>query len=746
MVEANTKRFVGDMILNGEATHLSCFLSSAERTDILNGLQAGDVLLSRFYAALQQRVYDRVGTKGLLGPDSTVAWYYPAAEYLSDAAMLYALQPAVPPTNERLANWIRSVTLDIARTSAYDWAGPAFRNHSDPLTGHLETAHLCWALSTVYDLARGVFTESEQAEIRLALTEKGIPLCQRWLTNNNHLANWRGILTSGVLVAAAVLGDEALVDSYVVAWQRCALAFQPDGSYGESLQYGNYLAFALMLGYESIVRRYPEKAALLPVSAYSKGIGWVASSMFYTRPLSGWNVHSGNIHSGGIEPRARAANFNDSGATFRPSGDLLLHVAIRSQSAMEKGVARHLFATYYEPVPTQGPHELATFGMNNDWGFLTLPLLTHESEPLSPEQAGLPLTHSFSNGHAFVRDAWNGKTIVAINGGGDALHGPGHLHGDLNSFILVHNRERLLVDPGHSCYRNLIHGLESSTQTHNTCTFLIDAEILGLQEDKAKAVMLEQKSVLPRRLLLNAVPGPVVDRGSRRLLAQRDDVAGVPGVSVVGAEVGKTYGAPIQQFTRIWLMAGSNVLFVMDRIEASQPVTTVWNWLVNNRDGKTQVETQANQPGGDAAGSPEQFRPCLTVRRNEAGMKLFHGGNGRIGHPVYGYVHDAYHVEPNQYGEGKSGSGLLYRWTETAPALNRTMVHAIALDDAFRLDQWQLLTDDRTFTLTNGQQEWTLQIRDETVGHLSLLSSHGRRWDVLNQAGQYTLNQMPDHA
>jgi hypothetical protein len=706
------------------------FLSDTERAQILNGLQTGDALLCRFHAALHQRVYERVATKSLLGPDATVAWYYPAAEYLSDAAMLYALQPT-----ERLANWLRTVTLDIARTPAYDWAGPAFRDHSEPLTGHLETAHLCWALSAVYDLAKDAFSESEQAEIRQALTEKGIVLCRRWIGKNTHLANWRGILTSGVIVAAAVLGaagdpDETLLDQYVVEWQRCALAFQSDGSYGESLQYGNYLAFALMLAYESLCRKYPEKAALLDVGTYGKGIRWVASSMFYIKPLAG----SGNGFWG-TESRARAANFNDSAALFRPSGDLLLHLATRSDSEEEKGLARGLFATYYESVPTQGPHELATFGMNNDWGFLTLPLLTNETKHVSPQEAGLPLTTSFSNGHAFMRDAWDGRTIVAINGGGDGLHGPGHLHGDLNSFILVHNHERLLVDPGHSCYRNLIHGLESSTQTHNTCTFLVEKESLGLQEDMAKATMLEQKSVLPRRLIQTSNPpspffkerglggevSPPVERGNRRLIVERDDV-----VSVVGSEVGTAYGAPIQRFSRFWLMAGSHVLFVVDRIEASQPVTTVWNWLVNNRDGQAQVYTQPD---------------CLTVRRNDAGMKLFHGGSGRIGHPVYGYVHDAYHVEPNQYGEGKPGSGLLYRWTETAPATTRTVVHAIALDDAIVLDRWQLRKEENEFTLTNGQKQWTLVVQDETANQFSLISGHGRRWDVVQQGNVYSLNR-----
>lgn len=688
---------------------MAVFLSDTERTQLLAQLADGDLLLCRFRAALHERVCARVATKGLLGPDATTAWYYPAAEYLSDAAMLYALEP-----EEKLGNWLRTVTLDIARTSAYDWAGPAFRDHSEPLTGHLETAHLCWALAAVYDLASDAFSESEQAELRDALAEKGIGLCRRWIAKNNHLANWRGILTSGVVVAAAVLGDEDLLDEYVPELARCALAFQPDGSYGESLQYGNYLAYALTLGFESLCRRYPERAAQLDVSAYGRGLRWMVSSMFYQKPLPGW----------GTEPRARAANFNDSAAIYRPSGDVLLHLAARSGVPQERGLARHLFETYYANVPTQAPHDLATFGMVNDWGFLSLPLLTYPTAPISPQEAGLPLTHSFSNGHALMRDAWDGRTIVAINGGGDPLHGPGHLHGDLNNFILVHNRERLLVDPGHSCYRNLIHGLESSTQTHNTCTFLVEQEALGLQEDKAKASVLEQRSVLPRRLLTNGVPGEPIDRGNRRLLVAKQNV-----VSVVGAEVSSAYGAPIQhgstgRFSRFWLLAGSNVLFVVDTIEASQPVTTIWNWLVNNRDGKAQVHT-ATVPGAT----------YLTVRRNAAGMKLFHTGTGTLGHPVYGYVHDAYHVEPAGRGEGRPGSGLLYRWTEAAPLQTRTVVHAIALDEAHRIDTWQLRTEPNRYTLTNGDKHWTL----ETGDAFRLVSGHGRVWTVANSTDQWTL-------
>ena len=322
-----------------------------------------------------------------------------------------------------------------------------------------------------------------------------------------------------------------------------------------------------------------------------------------------------------------------------------------------------------------------------------MPLLTYESKAISPEEANLPLTTIFSNGNGFIRDAWNGKTIIATNGGGDPLNGLGHLHGDLNSFILVHNNERLLADPGHSCYRNLIHGLESSSQTHNTCTFLIEKEALGLQEDMAKAAFLEQKSVFPRRLIVNGNGADKVERGDKRLICSKDDV-----VSVIGSEISEVYGQPLENFSRFWILAGSHVVFIIDKIEANQPVTTLWNWVVNNHDGKTEWQKEGN---------------FLTIKKPNAGMKLFHGGEGSFAFPVHGFLHDAYHPEPNQLGEGHSGSSLVFRFTEKSSANARIVVHAIALDESQLLENWQFEHNKNQFTLKSDTRKWTLKLNED---------------------------------
>lgn len=683
---------------------MAIFLNDIEKLLILAAIGEHDSLIARFHNALQKRVDERVEWGNLLGPDATTIWWHSAAEYLSDGAMAYALKPA-----PQLAAWLRKVTLAIVRQPAYEWVGPAFRDHGEPLTGHLETAHLCWGVSAVYDLARKAFSEDEQTEIRTALRDKGIALCQNWINRNQHLANWRSVLVSGAVVAAVTLEDETLVRKLMPELALCHQALQEDGSYGESLQYGNYLVLALTFAHEAVLRNYPQLWANSGMPSFEKCINWFAASMFYSKPLAGW----------GSEPRARAANFNDSAALFRPSGDVLLHVAVRGNSETEKGLAKWLFEKYYAPVPSQGPHDLATLGMRNDWGFLTLPLLTYASKSISPLQAGLPLATEFSNGNGFIRDKWDGKTILAVNGGGDLLNGLGHLHGDLNSFILVHNHERLLADPGHSCYRNLIHGLESSSQTHNTCTFLIEKESLGLQEDLAKASLLEQKSVFPRRTITNGIAGDKISRGDKRLICSNDDV-----VSVVGAETAKAYGHPIQEFSRFWILAGSHVLFIIDKIVADYPVTTLWNWVVNNRDRKTEWKSEGS---------------CLTVRKNDSGMKFFHGGKGNWAFPVHGFLHDAYHPEPNQLGEGSSGDSLLFRFTEQGKLSNRTVVHAIALDQPSLLEKWHLEVSDNRYTLENGMRKWTLKLNKN--GSVSVISGHGRQWDVEQANQQYQLTR-----
>ncbi len=686
---------------------MKIFLTDLEKQQIAAARQQGDLLVGRFWTALGIRVAQRAASPGLFGVGEDADWWYPAAEYLSDAAMVHAIQPTAP-----LAAWLRDVSLSVARRPESDWVGPWYRDHAtQPACGHLETAHLCWALAAVLDLAPDALTSAEQEEVRQILQEKGITLCRRWLERNEHLANWRSVMVAGMAAAAAVSGERASLEQAAQETRIGAQAFQPDGSYAESLQYANYLAFALMMSHESIRGAAPDLDVAGP-EVQARLIPWMVQSMLYARPLSGWDG----------APRARAVNFNDCGATFRPSGDLLLFVAARCRDShpVEAGLARWLFDEYYASVPYQPPHNLASFGLRNDWGFLTLRFLVHGAPAGSPDQSDLPVVAGFSNGNLFIRDRWDGRTVLAVQGGSGPLYGPGHLHGDVNSFQLVHNRQRLLVDPGHSCYRNLIHGIESATRTHNTCTFLLSQDALGLQEDLAKATLLEQSNVFPRRRILDGrVDDPVPPRGRRLLLGRIDEV------TAAGSEAGDLYGEPLQEFSRFWLQAGPHVLFVVDRIVASRPVTTIWNWLFNHRDDNSTITV------ADAH--------TIVMRRGLAGLRLTHLADGQLSGPVFAFVHDAYHPEPQRLGEGRSGSGRLYRWIEPAPRAYRLAVHAIAVDDYGLIDRWTAeRTGEATYKVSRDNARWTLEIVREMPLTLVLGSEHdGRRWELTERNGEY---------
>lgn len=669
---------------------MSLFLSEAERESIRT-LRVSEPVMAGMYWALLNRVDRRAASPALGDIDTTTHWWHHASEYLTDAAMALAIHYKPP---EAVSVWLRAATLAVVHRPVDDWIGPAFRDHSaKPPVGNLETAHLTWSVAIVLDLVPHIFTSDEREEITTALREKGIALCREWVRTKRPAANWRCILNAGVAVAGAVLNDAEAITSAVEVYAECSDFFQTDGSYGESLQYGNYALYGLMLAREALLRR--DANLKLPLGNQYRKPTWDAQALFYRKPLSGW----------GAMPLARSANFNDSAAIHRSTADVLLHIAARGREKypQEAGLARWLFDTLYLPIFEHGHHDRASFGFMNDFGFLSLLHWPTAANPIAPTDAGLALVAGFGCGDAFARDAWNGRTVLAMRSGAEPLRAMGHAHGDYNSFILVHNQERLLVDPGHSCYRNAIHELECASAMHNTCTFH-DAQGRMIQQHRDK-----------RRRMVGDAP---VDNGTRRLLLER-----VGDVSVVASESASMYGEPITAFTRCWILCGSNVLFIVDRVTSSAPVRTNWNFLLNNRDDLLDLK----QPARDR----------IVARRGAAGMKLFHLGGGSVSGPTHAFVHDAYHPLPNQLGEGRSGSGALLRWSEPKPATDRTVVHAIAIDDPGSVAGWHLKVGEPNHAVLEspgGRQVWKLLVDpagqtmtvEETVAGRKLIVSTGR--------------------
>ncbi len=664
---------------------MSLFLTDSERAVLCNTPR--DARLTDMYWALNRRAEQRAVKPGLMSPEDDVDWWRVVAEYLTDAAMAHALKPS--PT---LAVWLRDVTLSIARRPVADWVGPEYRLHKaggdDVQIGHLETAHICWALAVVLDLAPTVLTDSERDEVKQLLRQRGMPMCVRWLEYSSKIANWRLVLLAGLTVSATVLGDQPMIERAARELPPAMECFQPDGSYAESLQYGNYALNCAILSIEAL-RRYDERwANLIPMQRYAGYVRWAVYSHLYMKQLSGWP---------GV--RSRALNFNDSAAIFRPTAELLLHVASRARQAMpvEAGLARWLFDVVYGVPLGQGPMDQSSFGLVNHFGFMALPLYVQAAEALSPTQAKLPTMQAFGCGDVIARDAWNGRTVLGFHGGGEPMYGPGHTHGDLNSFILVHNQERLLVDAGHCCYRNLIHQFDVASATHNTCTFT-SAQATGWVEGQPRPRLLEQRTEYAR-YMKNGVVGEPIDRGAVRLLAGQCGQ-----VTVIGSEVAKTYGRPISNFTRFCVLCGPHVLFVIDSITSDEPVTTTRNWLLNNRDDQLDIKWI----GEDR----------LVARRGNAGMKMINLSGARKDPVRFAYMHDAYHCLPNHTGEGKPGSGMLVRWTEKQPTTQRVAVHVMIVDGYGTVADWHMHQQPDGITEVTGLKNnpcWRLQLDPATL-------------------------------
>jgi len=680
---------------------MSLFLSEEERAFVhaqrATGVAAG------VYSSMRRRVLRRAETPDLRDRQDTVEWWHLVQESLCDAAMIYALEPS-----ESLGCWLRNTTLAVVRRPQADWIGPWFRDHtSKPPRASLETAHISVAVAVSLDLASDVFRDDERTEIRACLRARALPMATEHLKHATELHNYWCIVSGALAVVGAVLDDRPAMERAAEAFEFYTDAFQPDGTYAESLQYQNYACLSMMHVYESLVRRDRLFANRLNATTYAGFAKWAAYAHLYLKPLTGW----------GQEPVPRAINFGDSAAIFVPSAELLLHIASRVASShpTEAKLARWMFDTIAEPTAHLPPHDLASFGFVNRPGFLTLPLLASAVKGASPQALGLSTQAAFGCGDVIARDAWDGATTLAMRTGGDPMHVVSHVHGDMNSVVLTHNRERLLVDPGHSCYRNLIHDLECSSLTHSTCVF----EVPGESGYRVQAGIGNRKRVDETK----AEP-PLPARTRRLLAATLDDV------HVIASDAAGRYGEPIREFTRLALLCGSNVVFVVDRIRSAVPVRTRWNWLLNNRDGRGDLKIK----------SPDS----LVFRKGSAALALFNCSGASVGGPQYAFVHDAYHPLPQQLGEGDSASGLLVHFRSPATSTDLTVVHTLALDHTALIDGWTSQGTDASHTVSgrSGAIVWSLKL-NQTNDQLVLTNERDQKSYAISAAdGSWGLDRL----
>ena len=595
-------------------------------------------LQKELFAAIKKRVNARLPYPALDDLTVTSQWWHYVSEHMTDAALVHALEPS-----KAVDEWLHDGVMDLVRRTVAEWSGPPFRYYGGgPMVGGLETAHLTWTAAICLDLCGDLFSPAETAEIREAIREKGLIPCKRYLDRSDFYHNWNCIIHAGYTVAAAILEDDEALEEARDYFLHYALDhFQTDGSYGESLQYANYAAYGLMLSHETLLR-----SGMLerPVEAsYFELPEWAASARFYRKPVSGWPVEA-------LLPRS--ANFGDCCAVFRPSGDILMHIAARSKNSVA-GLSSWLFKESYLPLDAPAVHDMASFGFIPDFGFLSVLLAGDAAASVSAEEASLPLVRAFSGGDAFLRSGWeDGAAVLAFRTSSEPRHAVAHLHGDVNSLILSYGGERFFVDPGHACYRNITRSLDTATSGHNTCTFTTeDGRVLSQKGGKNRPFDTDPLFLGGKRLLCE-------DYGE---------------VSVIANDAADLYGAPLKEFSRYAILCGQEAVFIVDKVRADAPVKTTWNWLLNNRDGE--LEYTLKPPSR------------IEAKRGDAKATLVRSGApANLNGPSYALVHDAYHTLPGQFCEGKPGSGMAFRFTDREASKESTTVYKIALGDVSSME------------------------------------------------------------
>lgn len=628
---------------------MSIILTDKRKEKMLEQIKT-DKRFAQLWNDYCKRVAEYTQTSELAPMYDRTKWWHYVWERVGDAAFVYAMNGDV-----KAGAYVHDCVMDMClKKKADDWIGPWFRfkTISDPPVGKLETAHITCAVVAAYDMCPDLFNDEEKAVIVELLKTRSLPWCKRFNADKSGISNWRMVLLNGFVNAACIVGDEDDIEFAVDFFNFLVQGYNKD-SYGESVQYSNYASLNLIYAYEILTSYKPELAHRLDTSFEADMMKWYAASHMYMKPM--------NDPAWGDKAYPRTLNFGDSAAIFRPSGDVLMHVAKRFADTRkdDAGLAMWLFETTYKE--DLGPYDSSTFGFVNQYHYHSFInyVSTDEVKPLSPKEAGMPLINTFETGTIAYRDNWdNPKLILGIQGGYVPNNATGHRHLDQNSFILSYNNERMFVDPGHCCYRLYSWRFSKLDDSHNTWTFEKENGEIIHQTPVSKCIVSED--------------GPMPSMNKLERCEKIDDLF------ICQSDCAKAYGDDIEKAQRTWLVLGDNMLFIVDRIKSKVPVKPIGHFILNNR-------------GNGLTDDRVFYKKRIVFRRNGIGMKFF--PLDVQGYDVnmvmdWGFVHDCYHPEPNRLGQGKEGSGLIYNFMPSGYTTEHTAVYGIVFDTDKNIGHW----------------------------------------------------------
>lgn len=596
--------------------------------------------------------------------------------------------------SDSLGQWIRNRTLELVRLSLDEWIGPWYRKRGGPEpVGALETSHIALAVCEAYENCSELFTDEELEEIRTAIRDKGMILCKRFckevVNARNHINNWFIVLLNGYGTCALVLDDKKEIEQ-AIKWAHLASRLYNSNDYGESLQYSNYSNIHFTHFNEIAIRKgiNPEE---LEIECYTRLMPWYASSFIHMKYIDSLDT---------LAPRA--FNFGDSGAIFRPSGDVLAHVSARMKDKYprEAGLARWLLENTHPEVKGEAG-EAVTFGcFNHQFHYHTILLYDKMADALTPEEAGLPKLLSFAAGQIICRDRWNEpRTVVALQAGYKACNVDSHRHLDQNSFQVVIGKERMLVDPGHCCYRLMSQAKSADETSHSTISIFKDNNLI--RQKKVQGNIFDGYSI-GNKLLYNR---------------SYDDT------HVIASDMAGLYDSFIRNAIRIWVMKLPNCMFVIDFVEADEPIQLACRFVANNKDNKLKVDIMDNHR--------------ILLRRGGEALKLYSLyslTDGNITNTSlefdWTYVHDFYHPLPNRAGQGKGGSGLTYVWRGLGKGKQQLLVHALMMESEDDIHGWDAMVEDGVFQIISSNGKGSLKVKFDENENIQIYGNNGLVYQI----------------
>ena len=586
---------------------------------------------------------------GIVQEHDTNEWWHISEGRIGRAAFLIALTG-----DAALIEWTHDAVMWVTRQDADAWIGPFFRRRTNPLSGTLETAHLCRTLTTALLFCPEIFTPDEIAEMHESLRTKGIAAIDHWLAPfiadpTRPRNNWCIIELGGAMSAAAVLGDIDKLRSYIPLFNELHEDYNEE-FYGEPMGYWSYAVTGFLAARFFTDLVFPELAdEMADVQIIINPFIWAyyrRQGMFLLQNIDRYEM--------------RSFTFGDCSTKIDISPLTVLYTAVHHKDPKVRALAS---AWYKDAWFSEGSVSMETLAL--------LP----QCEFKQKDESFLPPSRYFGDGYLAYKDAWENPAIqIAVQTGvAEAPKCTSHRHADHLSFQLAKDGIVILDDPSRCCYRLHTQKLSEGAGWHSVPSFTT-----------ADGRTLSQK-------VLHAADYKAGNYDKLEHVKLAD------GAFTASSEASGVYPEEITMLRRTFAGAGENVLVIMDEYEASEPVRETASFVGNNRRREMKWTLTAN--GG-------------VLTREGVGVSI-HALQPVMSELDYAALHDSYSITPDSMLQGREGSGYIVRVRNAEAAVSGRSFYVIFADKADALGRWAAALDGDTVTVTlDGAVRYTFDFAD----------------------------------